>query len=52
MKLKKEQNIHNELFREYFNNYRSPSDMYEKISKTKGAVNKHPVSGQGLKILT
>ena len=26
--------------------------MYEKISETKGAVNKHPVSGQGLKILT
>ena len=28
----KEQNIHNYLFKEYFTNYQSPSDMYNKLS--------------------
>ena len=36
---RKEQNINNELFREYFTNYHSPSVMYGKLRETKGAVN-------------
>ena len=30
----KEQNINNDLFREYFK-YQSPSDMYKKLNETK-----------------
>ena len=37
---RKEQNINNELFKEYFTNYQSPSNMYKKLSETEGAVNK------------
>ena len=31
-----EKNINNELFKKYFTNYRSPSDMYKKLCKTEG----------------
>ena len=34
MKLKKEQNINNELFKYYFN-YQSPSKMYNTLNDTK-----------------
>ena len=37
---RKEQNINNELFKEYFTDYQSPSNMYKKLSETEGAVNK------------
>ena len=37
---RKEQNIKNELFKAYFTDYQSPSNMYKKLSKTKDAVNK------------
>ena len=36
---RKEQNINNELFKVYFTDYQSPSNMYKKLSKTKEAVN-------------
>ena len=36
---RKEQNINNELFKEYFTDYQSPSNMYKKLSETEGAVN-------------
>ena len=32
-------NINNELFKEYFANYQSPSNMYKKLSETESAVN-------------
>ena len=35
---RKEQNINNELFREYFNDYQSPSGMFTKLSETEGAA--------------
>ena len=35
---RKEQNINNELFKAYFTDYQSPSDIYKKLSETKGAV--------------
>ena len=35
----KEQNISNELFKKYFTNYQSPSNMYKKLSETKAALN-------------
>ena len=41
MKLKKEDNINNDLFKEYFTNYWSPSDTYEKLLGTKGVMNAH-----------
>ena len=31
----KEQYIHNNLFKEYFTNYQSPSDMYNRLSDAK-----------------
>ena len=34
-----EQNINNELFKEYFTDYKSPSNMYKKLCETEGAVN-------------
>ena len=37
---RKEQNIKNELFKAYFTDYQSPSNMYKKLSKSKDAVNK------------
>ena len=36
---RKEQNINNELFKKYFTDYQSPSNMYKKLSKTEGTVN-------------
>ena len=36
---RKELDINNELFKAYFTDYQSPSDMYKKLSKTKDAVN-------------
>ena len=36
---RKEQNINNELFNAYFTDYRNPSSMYKKLSRTKVAVN-------------
>ena len=36
---RKEQNINNELFKEYFIDYQSPSNMYKNLSETEGAVN-------------
>ena len=36
---RKEQNINNELFKEYFTHYQSPSNMYKKISETEDAMN-------------
>ena len=40
---RKEKNTNNRLFREYVTNYRSPSDMYEDLHETKGAVNENRV---------
>ena len=37
---KREKNIDNELLKTYFTNYKSPSDMYKKLRKTKGERNK------------
>ena len=34
-----EQNINNKLFKVYFTDYQSPSNMYKKLGKTKGSVN-------------
>ena len=36
---RKEQNMNNELFKAYFTDYQNPSNMYKKLSETKGAVN-------------
>ena len=37
MKLKKkEKNINNKLFKDYFTIYQSPSDMYKKLGMTEG----------------
>ena len=40
---RKEENIKRGFFRECFTNYQSPSDMYEKLRETEGAVNEHQV---------
>ena len=40
---RKEQNINNEFFKQYFTDYQSPSNMYKKLSETEGAVNKFQV---------
>ena len=40
---RKEENINNDLFKNYFTNYRSPSDMYGKLIDTKGTVNEYRV---------
>ena len=37
---RKEQNINNELFKIYFTDNQSPSNMYKTLSETEGAVNK------------
>ena len=39
----KQKNTSNGLLREYVTNYRSPSDMYEELHETKGAVNENRV---------
>ena len=36
---RKEQKINNELFKVYFTDYQSPTNMYKKLSETKDAVN-------------
>ena len=38
-----EKNINNELFKKYFTNYRSPSDMYKKLHETEGTRNENQV---------
>ena len=38
-----EKNINNELFKKYFTNYRSPSDMYKKLRETEGTRNENQV---------
>ena len=38
-----EKNINNELFKKYFTNNRSPSDMYKKLHKTEGKKNEDQV---------
>ena len=40
---KKEKNIHNEFFKKYFNNYRSPSHMYNKLGQKEGKKNEDQV---------
>ena len=37
---RKEQNINNELFKIYFTDYESPSNMYKNLSETETTVNK------------
>ena len=37
---RKEQNINNELFKEYFTDYQNSSNMYKKLSKIEGPANK------------
>ena len=34
---RREQNINNELFKEYFTDYQRPSNMYKKLSETENA---------------
>ena len=36
LKIKKKKNIKNNLFKKYFTNYQSPSDMYKKLCDTEG----------------
>ena len=36
LKKTKQNNINNELFRQYFTNYQSPSGIYKKLRKTEG----------------
>ena len=36
---RQEQNINNELFKGYFTDYQSPSNMYKELNETKGTVN-------------
>ena len=38
-----EKNINNELFKKYFTNYRSTSDMYKKLRETEGTRNENQV---------
>ena len=38
-----EENISNLLFKEYFTNYQSPSDMHKKLRGTKGTRNENRV---------
>ena len=38
-----EKNINNELFKKYFTNYRSPSDMYKKLLETEGKKKQNQV---------
>ena len=42
---RKEQNINNKFFKEYFTDYQSPSNMYRNLSKTENAkINKTKVN--------
>ena len=36
---RQEQSINNELFKGYFTDYQSPSNMYKELNETKGTVN-------------
>ena len=38
-----EKNINNKLFKEYFTNYQSPSDMYKRLHETEGTTNEDRV---------
>ena len=38
-----EKNITNKLFKKYFTNFRSPSDMYKKLCETEGTRNENQV---------
>ena len=38
-----EKNVDNKLFKEYFSNYRSPSDMYKHLPMRKGERNEDQV---------
>ena len=38
-----EKNINNKLFKEYFTNYQSPSDMYKNLRETESERNKDRV---------
>ena len=40
---KKKKNLNNKLFKEYFTNYKNPSNMYKKLCETKGNKNKDQV---------
>ena len=40
---REEKNIHNKLFKEYFNIYQSPSHMYKKLQETEGERNQDQV---------
>ena len=40
---KKKKTINNELFKKYFTNYQSPSDMYKKLRKVEGEKNENRV---------
>ena len=40
---REEKNINNELFKEYFTNYQSPSNMYKKLRETEGIRNEDRV---------
>ena len=40
---KKKKNINNELFHEYFTNYKNPSTVYKKLCDTKGKKNEDQV---------
>ena len=39
LKKKKEKNINDKLFKDYFTIYQSPSDMYKKLGMTEGTRN-------------
>ena len=43
MKLRKKKKTNNKLFKNYFTNYQSPSDMYKKLCKTEGNKNEDQV---------
>ena len=40
---REEKNINNESFKDYFTNYRSPSDMYKILCETEGTKNENRV---------
>ena len=42
--IRKERKINNELFKIYFTDYQSPSNIYKMLSQREGAVNKFQVN--------
>ena len=46
-----EKNIRNELFKQYYTNYRSPSDIYKKLRKTEGKRKKNEDQVYLIKVL-